>query len=207
MKTRRVDKDKQVRKRVLVLCEGAKTEPNYFRSMRHDLQLRHRLTAVEVDIYQPKSYSPLGLFREALARKKQEMARKNPYDAIWIVFDRDFHQQVGWVIDTATEHEIHCIVSNICFEVWFLLHYQNLVASEPFEKCDAVIRFIHRHYDEYYHKNDNHYEQLKGLLPQALLRAKELERDYRQGPYHRRPFYEWNPYTNVYQLVEYLLGL
>ncbi|NME70077.1 RloB family protein [Flammeovirga aprica] len=207
MRNRRKDKTRSLRKRVLILCEGAKTEPNYFNGLKHDAQKRRALTAVDVEVYQPKSHSPLGLVREAIIKKKRALVKGNPYETIWLVFDRDFHKHIEDVIKLANEHDIEIIISNICFELWFLLHFEDLDANQHFAKCGMLIKHIQQNHVTRYHKNGKNYQNLKEFTSVAIQRAKKLEETYVHGVNMHYKFYEREPYTNVYQLVEYLLEM
>ncbi|AZQ64430.1 RloB domain-containing protein [Flammeovirga pectinis] len=207
MRNRRRDKNRSLRQRVLILCEGAKTEPNYFNSLKHDAQKRRILTAVDVEVYQPKSHSPLGLVKEAILKKKKAILKGNPYETIWLVFDRDFHKYIEDVIEMANENDIQIIISNICFELWFLLHFEDLDMNRHFLKCGNLIKHIQQNYVVRYHKNGKNYQNLKEETPVAIERAKKLEQVYINGVHSHLKFHEREPYTNVYVLVEYLLGL
>lgn len=191
----------------MILCEGSKTEPNYFNSLKHDGQKRRALTAVDVEVYQPKSHSPLGLVREAIIKKKRAMLKGNPYETIWLVFDRDFHKYIEDVMKMASENGIEIIISNICFELWFLLHFEELSTNQHFTKCGMLIKHMQKKHLTRYHKNGKNYQNLKEFTPLAIQRAKKLEQSFINGVNAHYKFHEREPYTNVYQLVEYLLEL
>ncbi|ANQ50849.2 RloB family protein [Flammeovirga yaeyamensis] len=207
MRNRRRDKTRALRQRVLILCEGAKTEPNYFNSLKQDASKKRYLTAVDVEVYQPKSHSPLGLVREAIIKKKRALTKGNPYETIWLVFDRDYHKHIEEVILMAGENDIRVIISNICFEIWFLLHYEDLDVNKHFLKCGNVIKHIQQNYVPRYHKNGKNYQQLKETTPLAINRARKMEEVFERGVLSHLKFHEREPYTNVYVLVEYLLDL
>jgi len=70
--------------RMLVVCEGSKTEPNYFRGIRHLL----RLSSATVQII-PSSLGtqPLQIIDSAIS----EFEKRKAYEKIFAVFDRDQH--------------------------------------------------------------------------------------------------------------------
>ena len=68
---------RNLRQRILIVCEGAKTEPNYFKGFRVNR------TIYEIDI-RGIGYNTASLVREAISLKKE-----SDYDQIWCVFDRD----------------------------------------------------------------------------------------------------------------------
>ena len=67
---------KKIIQRFLIVCEGEKTEPNYFRGFRIP-------TTVIIDI------KGLGFNPSKLVEEAKELSREEDYDQIWCVFDRD----------------------------------------------------------------------------------------------------------------------
>jgi hypothetical protein len=66
---------RETKQRFLIVCEGTKTEPNYFKSFR---------VPKDVITVQGVAKDPSGLVKSA-----QELAAEDDYDQIWCVFDRD----------------------------------------------------------------------------------------------------------------------
>ena len=104
--------------RILIVCEGAKTEPNYFRSFR-----------VTNDIY-GEGIETIRVVEEAIRLNKPD----STFDQIWCVFDRDdfpadhFDNAIHMVQSRAsTGFRIAC--SNDSFELWYLLHFEYLDAA------------------------------------------------------------------------------
>lgn len=65
-------------KRILIVCEGTKTEPNYFKSFR--------ITSAKVVV------SGSGLVTRSLVQHAIELRNAEqdfPYDVVWCVFDKD----------------------------------------------------------------------------------------------------------------------
>lgn len=207
MRNKRKDKKRSLKKRILILCEGAKTEPNYFNGIKHDLKIRHKLSAVDIEVYQPNSYNPDGLVNEAIDKKHKANFRRNPYDAIWLVFDRDFHPHIAKVYQKARKNKIHIAISNICFEVWILMHFEPVHLHKPYQRCSNVIRKMQRSFVKKYHKNDKHFDYLKPLTQNAIENAKAMQKHYNQPQYAEVHEYDLNPYSNVHELVEYLISL
>ena len=85
--------------RVLIVCEGAKTEPNYFQ----DLRKRARIpTAVIKIMPSALGTQPLQVVEFAIA----EFNRTRAYDRVYAVFDRDTHPTYANAIGKA---EAYCI--------------------------------------------------------------------------------------------------
>ena len=71
---------RQPRERVLIVCEGEKTEPLYFRALRRHL----RLSSVEVTIEGKECYSaPIHVVNHAIKRGRG----RDDFDKVWCVMD------------------------------------------------------------------------------------------------------------------------
>jgi hypothetical protein len=130
------------RKRLLVLCEGAVTEPKYFQAFRHE----YRSQLVDVEVV-PESGVPKTLVETAVERKKladREARRyRDPYlkyDEVWCVFDVDEHPNLAEAKQQALANELHLAVSNPCFELWILLHFQDQRAHQGRAWIQAACR-------------------------------------------------------------------
>ena len=80
---------RKIRERILILCEGAKTEPNYFAGIKSDKSLDNQLTGLRIEIYDTKYNTALELVREAVDLKKEATKESNSYDSVWVVVDLD----------------------------------------------------------------------------------------------------------------------
>ena len=74
---------KQTPERILIVCEGKKTEKNYFDRLSRLLELRN----IEVTHY---NSAPISVVNGAISRKQEE-ENDFPFDEVWCVFDRDHH--------------------------------------------------------------------------------------------------------------------
>ncbi|NJM90828.1 MAG: RloB domain-containing protein [Myxococcales bacterium] len=179
----------------MIVCEGTKTEPAYFKRLQHEF--RNRMVQVEIT---PVGGVPMTLVERA--RNLQDTARQNAkaqrdenlrFNKVWCVFDRDEHPSVHEACLLAERHEISVAFSNPCFELWALLHLG-----------DQAER-IHRH------ELQSKVNQLLGnkhpkLLPfdkfhhgyEAAVRRAEALRKVAQGTGQPRR----NPSTNVDELTE-----
>jgi hypothetical protein len=112
------------RLRILVVCSGERTEPDYFLGLKRHL----RNPAVQVKL-KAKGRAPVDLVRYA-----RSIAPKgaDEFDELWCVVDSDEYD-LEPAVALATELGVQLAVSNPCFELWLLLHHQDCAA--PF--CDA----------------------------------------------------------------------
>lgn len=74
-------------KRILIVCEGTKTEPHYFRELRDDLSIRHQVLRIEPN----DGVSPDRVVAHALALYEEDAESGDAYDTVYCVFDRDKH--------------------------------------------------------------------------------------------------------------------
>jgi RloB-like protein len=112
---------------VLICCEGEVTEPSYLNGLKAELRIR--LVHIEVV---PGGVDPKTLVDYAVDRKEkaERRARKErddnlTYDEVWCVFDVDVHQYVPEAKQKAEANKINVAISNPCFELWLLLHFQD----------------------------------------------------------------------------------
>ena len=183
---------------VYIICEGAETEPRYFRAFRT------RYCNIDI-IPLSSSYKSA----DSLVRKTKSTLGENPYypdegDAVWCVFDCDenTNEMLRSAKVLADKSGYRIAYSNPCFEYWYLLHYAE--HSGYLENCDAVIRQLQiKGRLQGYSKADDLYPVLLPMQPDAIKRAEKRARDVSKeyGFLLRR---ETNPVTNVYELVEFL---
>lgn len=195
-----------------IVCEGEKTEPNYFEGLKDDLP-KGVLTYYQIDI-EGTGRNTQSLIDESLRLKKMyEEDHNRPIDRLWIVFDRDsfsandFNSAV--LRCQNAKPKIGCAWSNEAFELWYLLHFHYYNHSMSRKDYQGVIEdnlkpFVGNDYR--YKKNTKEmYALLKehGSLDNAIRNAKKLTRNF-EG---RQDYADHNPCTMVWQLVEELFKL
>ncbi|WP_082204383.1 RloB domain-containing protein [Clostridium homopropionicum] len=116
----------------------------------------------------------------------------------------------------ADKNKINLGISNPCFELWFLFHFEYTTAN--LKDYDAVIQKLNKYITDY-EKNKDIYEKLKQLTIKAIEISKRLRKHHeslgRKLPNVEKDKYkaivkdlvESNPYTNIGDLVEYMEGL
>ena len=119
------------RRTFVVLCEGERTEPEYFSALRRDRLIRE-VSAVDLRIETESAGAvPLTLVRAAIAAKRKAVAEEKEIDEFWCVFDVECprnHPFLKQALNLAREHDIFVAVSNPCFEVWLALHFHGFTA-------------------------------------------------------------------------------
>lgn len=189
---------------VLIICEGKKTEPQYFRGLRQ----MHRLSSANVMIV-PSQYGndPVSLVKFAIDKHRED---KGLYNRMYCVFDRNGHAGYQQALDAvaksplAKAQKLFAITSVPCFEIWVLLHFAYstapFAAAGPKSSCDRVIDAVHVHFLEYEKASADVYEKLEPRIEAALANAKLLAK-------HNTDTGSQNPSTLVHELVHYLRAL
>lgn len=169
--------------RILIVCEGSKTEPNYFK----EIKSQYRLHPANVQIHPSKGTSPLQVVEYAEKIFKEgdlgNRITKRAFDQIYAVFDRDEHQTY---LDALTKADSLCreiknddnklipfyaIPSNPCFEFWLLLHFKDVKAL--FHR-NEVMKKLKIHYPDYKKNAQGVWEHTKNNLDLASERATKL---------------------------------
>ncbi|MDI9571354.1 MAG: RloB family protein [Pseudomonadota bacterium] len=181
-----------IRDRILILCEGKRTEPNYFRQFPLDIKL------MELKVKGTGS-NTLSLVEEAIRLGQGAAGNGRPYNQIWCVFDRDSFPAGNFnqAFKVAKTNRIRIAYSNQCFELWYLLHFDfNDAAIDRNEYGLRISKYMGRKY----RKNDkNMYGLLKERQGNAIRNAKTL-----LSRYHPCNPEKDDPSTSVHELVETL---
>jgi len=186
---------------VLIVCEGGKTEPQYFDA----LILAEGLSSANVHVISGDGHTdPVSIVKIA------ESKLANGYDRIFCVFDRNGHANYEEALSRIESQEagqngtLTAITSWPCFEVWLLLHFA--YSSAPFQKtgnrsaCDNVVRSLLGHVPDYAKGRATTYVELVDRLDLAMKHASRLAKDnVKTG--------STNPATSAFELVNYLKNL
>ncbi|MDD2798023.1 MAG: RloB family protein [Bacteroidales bacterium] len=200
MSKRRVSRNISFDKRVLILCEGL-SEKIYINGYKSEPRNRDRLSKVEIEVYQPHNYSPYGLLTEAKKRKTEAEDDGLPYESVWIVFDRDGHQNIPKTFEESADSDINIAFSVVCFEYWILLHFET--TSRGFRNCDEILSYINRKNYLTYHKT-NYYDQLRDKSATASENAKLLHATNKPDIESGIQPYELKSYTDFDKLFIFL---
>ena len=170
-----IKRPKQIKKSgdiILIACQGTKTEPQYFQSLRKEWLIR----SSQIRIFK-KAYDPKSLVEEVLELKKEyENDKEIKIDEVWCVFDhegcnKDKHFEEA--VNQAKDNEIKIASSNPCFEVWYLLHFEPV--KKPFEKYKDVEKDLKKHLKGY-DKSANYFSTLYPNTKFAIDNAEALRK-------------------------------
>lgn len=116
------------RKTLLVFCEGERTEPEYLDALKRQPSIRD-VAAVDLRVETGHGGSvPRTLVSMAAAARSKAIDEEAEIDEFWCVFDVEWprnHPGLSEAIEQARENDIQLAVSNPCFELWLILHFQD----------------------------------------------------------------------------------
>jgi len=69
--------------KILIVCEGEKTEPNYFKGLRDEL----KLSGARVEITGKGASNPMGIVSFAEKRHREDKGAGFPFDHVFCLFD------------------------------------------------------------------------------------------------------------------------
>ena len=123
-------RERQVR--FLIVCEGTKTEPNYFRAL-----LRNNTSRVIDEEIRGEGQGASDLVDKAV-KIKESLEKRNAmsFDRVWVVFDKDDRTDFNKAIDKANKLGFKSAWSNESFELWFCLHFEYL--HTPIGRSDYI---------------------------------------------------------------------
>ncbi len=186
---------------ILIVCEGGKTEPNYF----SELKKAFRLSNANVRIC-GRGADPLSVVNFAIKTFKREPE----FDRVYCVFDRDRHTTYDAALDRVRRArlgkgtKILAIPSVPCFEFWLLLHF--IYTTKPFDAppgdsiCFRVIEELKKHLPEYEKGDQDVFNKIQDKLDNAITNARRVKQ-------YQQTSGTDNPSTMVHSLVEYLRDL
>jgi hypothetical protein len=191
---RRRGPSRQPKVRILVICEGKKTEPGYLKQFQHHV----RNPRVHVEPLGPAGV-PITVVETAIARRRiaDEEARHQRdenlrWDQVWAVFDIDDHPNVAAAKQLAQANDILLAVSNPCFELWAFLHFADQRGHIERDKLRVALQEHLPGYDK-----ELSFARMHGGYGEAVRRARELDK---VATLSDRP--GKNPTTGVYLLTE-----
>lgn len=187
--------------KLVVVCEGEKTEPIYLNDFTKD----HNNPLVEIQVI-PKGGAPVTLVKKAIQFKKkldrQARRSKNSFEQrfqVWGLFDVDEHPNIPKAKDMAHSNGVKLGISNPCFELWGLLHLRDYDAPIHRHDLQRLLEQLMPGYDHKLSATFN-YELIRDHYEIAKKRAK-------QGSQRREQEDDagGNPSTDVYMLLDLII--
>ncbi|MFS9332423.1 RloB family protein [Streptococcus mitis] len=181
---------------ILIVCEGERTEPNYFDQFE--------VTNIKIES------RGIGDNTIRLVEYAMKESEKNDYDQVWCVFDKDSfpNHNFNKAVQLAQNKDFGIAYSNESFELWYILHFEflnsQITRNQYIQKLNGIFKSKkHKDFPDSYRKNDpNIYRILKPYQDTALKNAKNLSKYYES---ELMPSAATQcPVTYVYKLVEEL---
>jgi hypothetical protein len=202
---RRPFASRPLRKRFLIVCEGAVTEVRYFEAFPVSREV-HVVVRGE------------GKNTTSLVAAAVEHADRaaDSFDEVWVVYDHDdfgaqrFNQAEKDVrdLDAGRPEAWRAAWSNQAFEVWYVLHFQFFDAELHRHLVQAKLGELLRTHcgrTDGYAKNDPRmYDLLRPRQSQAIRHAQRLAQEHGIAPHGTTTPADANPCTTVFRLVEAL---
>lgn len=189
---------REVKRRLLVVCEGMLTEPQYISGLAG--YLRNAILQITIP---PEQGDPRRLIELAkLYNHKAEQDARRSRDAnlrfeeVWCVFDKDDHERFNDACQMAEDNGFNLAVSCPSFELWLLLHHR---ASPGPQHRDDVYEMLRREIPGYNKAVD--FRMFAGGLDDAGDRAKRIDDHAREDGEARYV----NPSTSMFRLVASML--
>ncbi len=184
---------------VLIVCEGEKTEPNYFTELRDDLKLNTANIEITGDT---DGSSPMDVVNYGFKHYEK-------YDKTFCVFDQDRHTNYQRALNKIRDkkqrkgHVLEAVTSVPCFEFWLLLHFRKTTRrfdAGPGSICDRVITELETHLPKYSKGKKGIYRRTKEKLTTAIKNAEEVAE-------HCKSAGTDHPSTQIHRLITFLQEL
>jgi hypothetical protein len=188
--------------RLLIVTEGAKTEPLYF----DDIRKQKRISSAHIEVIQ----SPLGTQpRQVVDSAEAKFKETKAFERVYAVFDRDDHPTYADALARARQLDnmlknderkavrFYAVPSVPCFELWLLLHFQPVHA---FNHRTEVMAKLGQRIAGYTKGRTGIYALTEPLIDAAAARAVHLRGQF-------QPDGGVDPYTDVDGLVATLRGI
>jgi hypothetical protein len=233
------DRTADTRYTFIIFCEDEVSEPCYLRQF----QKPH----LKINIIPGQSHKKMNVEKAITYCRENDLIENidnvptlklDIGTQVWCVFDRDIeanadkvligHTSFDTSINTARSAKINIAWSNDAFELWLLLHFEDVVLNDPdyshrqkyYERLTAIFKNLTftPEYQKVVDSVDFNYKEsmkkahkfipmvlpnLKGKTETAIARAKALAEHHHATP----SFHEMAPCTMMHKLVEELIKL
>jgi len=196
----RLKSKRQAPANYLIVCEGKKTEPNYFNGLKRRINEKY---GNKVDVLIPNiDIKGTGMNTTSLVKYTEKKVNQSAkiYGQVWVVFDKDDYRDEQF--DKAIKNCNYNVAwSNPNFELWLLLHFKKI---DRYVSKDDVFQELSKEFQKKglgdYTKNDKdifNKVSSEGKLHTAIKNCEYMEELNKDGQASKR-----NPMTKVYKIVD-----
>jgi len=185
-------KKRKQRDIVIIVCQGKRTEPNYFEHFKGGSNF--------VLYIKKRAEDPISLMEYAKYLRENEFDF-GPKDKIFCVYDIDStsEEALKKARAKASQYGISSCISNPCFELWYLLHF--IYSTSCLNSYTDVKAELLKYIKDYEKSRDVHNLLISKQI-NAINNAKKLEKHHTRSEI--KSIRMRNPSTQVYEVVEYL---
>ncbi|KUF33865.1 MULTISPECIES: RloB family protein [Lysinibacillus] len=180
-----------LRKTILIYCEG-ETERIYFEQMR--ILKRSKMVSVKIKNVKRSAIK--------LAQHAYRDSSYQYFDEVWIVFDKDdlTEKQLEEVNQFCEEKNIRIAYTNEAFELWLLLHFEEVDSSEKYPRAVLNDKMEqHLGVSRYFrHKAD------ESIIAPIALRHEVAIKNCTDMMALRKTESRDNPYCNIHEMIRYI---
>jgi len=187
---------------VFVSVEGRRnrTERYYLKALNADCR------KISIKIVPDSSTDPVGMAESLSSFMKENGFSLEDGDLAFCLIDQDClrekDSEIAKADRIAKQNGFQLIVSNPCFELWFLCHFIN--SPKKYFSSDELIEDLERYLPGYSKSDNNVYIRIHDKLNFAIESAKRLEqRGLENG--NKIHTADLCPSTEVYKIIEVLV--
>ena len=184
----------------LIVCEGKKTEPNYFNGLKKQINKEY---GNKVDVLIPSiGVKGTGMNTTSLVKYTQKTVNhaNKIYGQVWVVFDKDDYSNEQFESAIAN-CDYNVCWSNPNFELWLLSHFKKV--SRYISKENVLVElkkeFLKNGLGDYSKNDPSIFEKVtkKEKIHTAIENCKQMEELNKNAQASER-----NPTTKVYKIVD-----
>ncbi len=185
---------KSPKRRLLVVCEGKRTEPDYIRG--YERHVRNATVKIEIPDARGEPKKIVEIAKELKRAAETEARRQGDlyldFDEVWCVFDRDDHPRFHNACTMARDNGFELAVSNPCVELWLILHFRESPGPRHRNDLSRMLRGELPNYDKHVD-----FDEFADGVEKATARARRLDVDAEGMGESGR-----NPTTGFYRLTD-----
>jgi len=188
--------------KIYVFSHTKKAEIEYFQEFKNHLG---------TPLLMPKKiicWTPQELIEKIFEWKTENVCDEDK-DQVWCIFDIDdfYKKDKKYLMKTiyrAIENNIKIAYANECFELWILLHFQDI--KTPIERGKKIEQKIQDEFKKnklgQFNKNAQVFKPLLSFQPNAVKNAKSNIKNYHKINWEEKFSPKGNPSTSIHFLIE-----